>query len=264
MQIVYTVTRSKKFSYNLLFFTSRISSFTSAKSQDKLLITSLERKLKNEKDNRASLETQLKELKKKPSTESPPPQRVENHDSCNARTTELEAEVTKIQSKLDEANQKMNDLKRENAEIAKQRSSDVDCDKMKKDIEFFTNALNAMQGKNLHLESSLSSETRLKLDLFSALGDTRRQLEIVQNQLKSKCTEVDILKGKIAEVMAVMPPHIHSSISGGGGGGVTGVFGNQSGDMKSGNYTNTQDAVIVTTSAAGYSQKSQITQNGVA
>ena len=33
---------------------------------------------------------------------------------------------------------------------------------------------------NLHqrLETSLSSETRLKLDLFSALGDAKRQMEI--------------------------------------------------------------------------------------
>lgn len=35
-----------------------------------------------------------------------------------------------------------------------------------------------MQDKNIHLENSLSAETRLKLDLFSALGEAKRQLEI--------------------------------------------------------------------------------------
>lgn len=44
-------------------------------------------------------------------------------------------------------------------------------------------ALSAMQEKNSHLENSLSAETRLKLDLFSALGDTKRQLEISQGLL---------------------------------------------------------------------------------
>ncbi len=39
-------------------------------------------------------------------------------------------------------------------------------------------ALAAMQDKNIHLETSLSAETRLKLDLFSALGDAKRQIEI--------------------------------------------------------------------------------------
>ena len=41
-------------------------------------------------------------------------------------------------------------------------------------------ALSAMQEKTQHLENSLSAETRIKLDLFSALGDARRQLEIAQ------------------------------------------------------------------------------------
>ena len=41
-------------------------------------------------------------------------------------------------------------------------------------------ALSAMQEKTQHLENSLSAETRIKLDLFSALGDAKRQLEIAQ------------------------------------------------------------------------------------
>lgn len=43
-------------------------------------------------------------------------------------------------------------------------------------------ALSAMQDKTQHLENSLSAETRIKLDLFSALGDAKRQLEIAQGQ----------------------------------------------------------------------------------
>lgn len=54
------------------------------------------------------------------------------------------------------------------------------------DTEILMSALSAMQDKNAHLENSLSAETRLKLDLFSALGDTKRQLEISQGILKIK------------------------------------------------------------------------------
>lgn len=43
-------------------------------------------------------------------------------------------------------------------------------------------ALSAMQDKTQHLENSLSAETRVKLDLFSALGDAKRQLEIAQGR----------------------------------------------------------------------------------
>lgn len=43
-------------------------------------------------------------------------------------------------------------------------------------------ALSAMQDKNAHLENSLSAETRIKLDLFSALGEAKRQLEIRESK----------------------------------------------------------------------------------
>lgn len=44
--------------------------------------------------------------------------------------------------------------------------------------EVLMSALQAMQDKNTTLEKSLSAETRVKLDLFSALGEAKRQLEI--------------------------------------------------------------------------------------
>ena len=42
-----------------------------------------------------------------------------------------------------------------------------------------------MQEKNATLEKNLSAETRIKLDLFSALGDARRQLEIKESEYKA-------------------------------------------------------------------------------
>lgn len=108
-------------------------------------------------------------------------------------------------------------------------------------------ALSAMQDKTQHLENSLSAETRIKLDLFSALGDAKRQLEIAQGifiylffkissslpvqtsvichtdaciwpdlcagQILQKEQEIKELKQKIAEVMAVMPSITYSSDS---------------------------------------------------
>ena len=46
--------------------------------------------------------------------------------------------------------------------------------------EVLMSALTAMQEKNTHLENSLSAETRIKLDLFSALGEAKRQIEILK------------------------------------------------------------------------------------
>lgn len=89
-----------------------------------------------------------------------------------------------------------------------------------------------MQDKNSTLEKNLSAETRVKLDLFSALGEAKRQLEIRESALTShrppqhshrfhsicifffdlipdvirqKDKEVLELKAKIAQLYAVMP-----------------------------------------------------------
>lgn len=66
-------------------------------------------------------------------------------------------------------------------------------------------ALSAMQDKNAHLENSLSAETRIKLDLFSALGEAKRQLEIRESVVRAQEKEIEELKSKIAQVLAVMP-----------------------------------------------------------
>lgn len=52
------------------------------------------------------------------------------------------------------------------------------CKENHRECEILLSALNALQDKNAHLENSLSAETRIKLDLFSALGEVKRQLEI--------------------------------------------------------------------------------------
>nr|KAG5705036.1 hypothetical protein BaRGS_018766 [Batillaria attramentaria] len=62
-----------------------------------------------------------------------------------------------------------------------------------------------MQDKNMELENSLSAETRFKQDLFSALGEERRVIKVLQNTIREKDLEVTELKSKIAEVMALIP-----------------------------------------------------------
>lgn len=95
-----------------------------------------------------------------------------------------------------------------------------------RDTEILMSALATMQEKNAHLENSLSAETRIKLDLFSALGEAKRQLEIRESKYETNGTkseqiknapffvsgtnraqekEIEELKSKIAQVLAVMP-----------------------------------------------------------
>ena len=50
------------------------------------------------------------------------------------------------------------------------------------DPEQLINALNQAQDNQQQLEHSLSSETKIKMDLFSALGEAKRQLQIRESK----------------------------------------------------------------------------------
>lgn len=56
--------------------------------------------------------------------------------------------------------------------------------------EVLMTALQSMQEKNSTLEKNLSAETRVKLDLFSALGEAKRQLEIRDSKYFNKLYSV--------------------------------------------------------------------------
>lgn len=178
------------------------------KQQDRNTISSLERKLKTERDSRLLAETQLREERKKQKAECAAQKQREDttncHDACISLREEMEEETRQLRMLLSDKEEEYKRMEKETDKL-RQKTKEFESIQLKKETEILMNALTAMQGKNTHLENSLSSETRLKLDLFSALGETRRQLEIAQNQVTSKDRDIDNLKAKIAEVMAVMP-----------------------------------------------------------
>jgi DNA repair exonuclease SbcCD ATPase subunit len=179
---------------------------TATRQQDRNNIATLERKLKSERDARQLTESQLREERKKAKADEFRQSREETavHEHCNARRSELEEDARQLRERLNEKDEKMKCLEKD-METLRAKTNDNDSIQLKKETEVLMSTLAQIRGKNTHLENSLSSETRLKLDLFSALGETRRHLEIAQGQLMSKEQEIISLKAKIAEVMAVMP-----------------------------------------------------------
>merc|ERR1719188_2692571 len=73
------------------------------------------------------------------------------------------------------------------------------------DPEVLVMALKATQEKKDLLEQSLSAETKVKMDLFSALGEAKRELSMKDDAIRSQKDHITELKAKIAEVLAVMP-----------------------------------------------------------
>jgi predicted RNase H-like nuclease (RuvC/YqgF family) len=91
------------------------------------------------------------------------------------------------------------------------------------------NAFAVIQEKNSTLEKNLSAETRIKLDLFSALGEARREIEIKDSEwrevmkianlnlyfsylsdyLCNKDKQLEDLERKTAQLLALLPVDTH-------------------------------------------------------
>uniref|UniRef100_A0A224Z3P4 Macoilin n=1 Tax=Rhipicephalus zambeziensis TaxID=60191 RepID=A0A224Z3P4_9ACAR len=186
---------------------NKLHNLVTARQQDKSNVSLLEKRLQEERKLRSVLETQLSQERKAKKAEEAAAARAavamatarsECTESCKARRRDLENDVRQLRRDLKVREDQLRAMERE-AQSLRQYKDSIG------DTEILMSALSAMQDKNAHLENSLSAETRLKMDLFSALGEAKRQQEICQAMLNHKEKEVEDLKTKIAEVMAVMP-----------------------------------------------------------
>ncbi|XP_076155411.1 macoilin-2 [Alosa pseudoharengus] len=192
---------------------NKLHSAVQGKQKERQALGSLERRLKQEQEARAAAEKQLADERKRKKLEEASAARAvalaaasrgECTDSLRRRILELETECKKLSKDLKQKEEQIHELELTVQELHKYKENE-------KDTEVLMSALSAMQEKTQHLENSLSAETRIKLDLFSALGDAKRQLEIAQGQILQKEQEIADLKQKIAEVMAVMPSLAYSA-----------------------------------------------------
>ncbi|XP_019868737.2 macoilin-1 [Aethina tumida] len=199
----------------------RLQSVQTARAADKQTISGLERRLADERRTRAGLEAQIAQERKTRKQEEARAAQVaaqqqqqqqqqssrgECTDACRTRRRELETEASEARTAKHWAEEKCAALERENAALAEQlRETDI-----------LMSALSAMQEKTAHLENSLSAENRIKLDLFSALGEAKRQLEIRDSANRAQEKEIEELKGKIAQVLAVMPNDTFGGATAGG------------------------------------------------
>uniref|UniRef100_A0AAY4AUE0 Macoilin n=1 Tax=Denticeps clupeoides TaxID=299321 RepID=A0AAY4AUE0_9TELE len=192
---------------------NKLHSAVQAKQKDKQTLGQLEKRLKAEQEARATAEKQLSEEKKRKKLEEATAARAvalaaasrgEGTEVLRRRIGELEMECKKLAKDIKLKEDQIREMELKVQELHKYKENE-------KDTEVLMSALSAMQDKTQHLENSLSAETRIKLDLFSALGDAKRQLEIAQGQILQKDQEIKELKQKIAEVMAVMPSITYSA-----------------------------------------------------
>uniref|UniRef100_A0A3B5KYG2 Si:dkey-12h9.6 n=1 Tax=Xiphophorus couchianus TaxID=32473 RepID=A0A3B5KYG2_9TELE len=170
---------------------------TKTKQRDKQTSALLEKKTRAEAEGRLSAEKQLAELQAQKLEEAASAQEHCETQMLRKRVKDLETEYKQLQLEYQVKESRVVDLERDIEALGKYRC-------VEKETDMLFSTLSAMQEKAQHLEYNLSAETRIKLDLFSALGDARRQLEIAQ-KVKKQDREIREMKQKIAEVMAVSP-----------------------------------------------------------
>ena len=177
---------------------SRINSLISTRAGEKQTLSSLEKKLAEEKKQRSDFQLKLETERKSKKEAKAEMNLAQQQQSANSATVnKLEAEIKSLRDELTRS-----ELRRETAE---EEINHLRKSQGRGDPEKLMAALNASQTQQEQLEHSLSSETKIKMDLFSALGEAKRQLQIRENMLMGKDREILDLKANIAEMLAVMP-----------------------------------------------------------
>jgi len=178
----------------------------SGKQRDKLSIMSMERKIKVEIENRNSTEKYLQEeirrLKERDENK-----KKENNEILNKEKEEciqLRKSKIELENKIKKFSESLSKKEEGFALLKKEISQLQQRERNAKESETLMSALEAMKEKNLMLENSLSAETKIKLDLFSALGDAKRQLEISHRMILKREQEANELKNRISEMISIM------------------------------------------------------------
>jgi len=185
---------------------NKLHNLVTSRQQDKTTLAQLDKKLAEERKSKSTFEQQLISERKNKRLEEAAAARAlamantrgECTDSCKIRRRELESEINQTRRELQLRQDQIRQLERDSQTLRQYQDA-------QNETEVLMSALSAMQDKNAHLEKSLSAETRLKLDLFSALGEAKRQIEIHQGLLLQREQEIRELKSKVAEVMALSP-----------------------------------------------------------
>ena len=146
-------------------------------------MSELEKKLKAETELRARAEAELRNYQ---------------HVSRNTYSAE---EVKQLNEKLRKTEK---DLDCARKELVKK---DKIYDDIRKDLAGQHMSFRSIEGEKQGLKIALADETRVKIELFTALSEARRKYQSLVDETHRKNVEISQLKQRLAEVMAIIPSH---------------------------------------------------------
>lgn len=161
----------------------RFSKTTSIKQQDQATIADLEKRLKNESDIRIRVELELRDYQH--ATRNSYSAKEVKHLNDRLRKTERELESTHKEL-----------IKREKV-----------YDELRKDMAGQRMTIQVCEGEKQQLKMALNDETRVKIELFTALSEAGRKQQSLIDECHRKNVEIGRLRQNLAEIMAIIPPH---------------------------------------------------------
>ncbi|KHJ47606.1 hypothetical protein D918_01761 [Trichuris suis] len=183
---------------------NRVQSLMRSKAQDKTNMQAMEKQVAEANKAREKAERQLQQERRASKRRE---DAIRQQAIASALSSRLECEYCKRRRELEkEMKQLRKELITRDEHIREmdEQLESLRSYKESNDFEALAGVVAAMESKNSHLEESLSSETRIKLDLFSALGDARRQHEITQGLLQAKEEEVERLSRRVKELTTLV------------------------------------------------------------
>ena len=144
-------------------------------------MSDLDKKLKGEIELRTRVESELR-----------------NHQNASRNSYSAE-EVKQLNDKLRKMEKELDCTRKE---LAKK---DKTCENLKKDLACQCMSLCSVEGDKQTLNVALADETRVKIELFTALSEARRKHQSLLEDYHRKNTEISQLKQGLAEVMAIIP-----------------------------------------------------------
>ena len=150
----------------------------SGKEHDQAAITELEKKLSHEADARTRIEAKLRD---------------HQHAARNSWSGE---EVKELKDKLTSSGKELEKAKNDLAKCEKIR------EELREQLDAKVASLKALEQERQQLKVSLADETRVKIEMFTALSEAGKKH---REELMRKNREVQKLQRNLAEIMAIMP-----------------------------------------------------------
>ena len=172
----------------------------STKQQDQATIVDLEKRLKSETDTRTRVELELRDY-----------QHATRNSYSAKEVKQLNDRLKKLERDLEGAQKEM--LKKE--KIGEELRKEVAGQRM---------SLQVCEGEKQQLKVALNDETRVKIELFTALSEAGRKQQTLIDECHRKNLEIGRLRQNLAEIMAIIPPHPSTPVTSSAVGGMPGAY----------------------------------------